>query len=201
MPRKTRVDARLLGLLGLVLFISVWWLLSSFLNPLILPTPMDTFSALRGQGYFVADLSSTIIRALAATFLVMLFGVLTLRTFFYWPHVNSTSNWLLGFWRSVPPVVLLAPIFIIVAEREYLARIVLATVGSFPVLMANIVAGLRAIPPSRIETIRLFSQNDRRAIYKHVISKEMLAHMVVGLRIVFCLLLDHNRGLGNGLGD
>jgi ABC-type nitrate/sulfonate/bicarbonate transport system permease component len=98
---------------------------------------------------------------------------------------DAVSSWFLGFMRSIPPVVLLPAVFLIVAEREFGARIVLAVVGSYPIFMANVIAGLRAIPPSRVETIRLFSGNSRIAVLRHVVAREMIPHFIVALRLTF----------------
>ena len=52
-------------------------------------------------------------------------------------------------------------------------------------------AGLRAIPPSRLETIRLLSGGNKREVFHHVVRKELIPHFIVAFRIAFafCMII------------
>lgn len=176
---------------GVLAVICAWQAVSLVTNPLTVPGPVRSIHALIDNNFFWLDLLCSLARALIASIIVTVLGLLTMRVFFYVPAIASASNWTLGFWRSVPPVVLIPPVFLLVAEREYSARILLAVVGSYPIFMANIVSGLKAIPPSRLETVRLLSRGDNSAVFEHVVKKEIIPYVMVGFRITFafCLII------------
>ena len=178
-------------LAGILFALLLWEGASWVFSPLAIPGPIESLKALILNNCFAADLAMSLLRSWVASVLVVVLGLLSMRAFFFFPSVGTGSEWALSFWRSIPPIVVIPPVFLMISDREFSSRVVLALIGAYPVFMANVSAGLRAMPPSRLETVRLLSRDNKAEIYRHVVSKELRPHLIVGYRIsfAFCVII------------
>lgn len=160
----------ILAPLVLVVVLLVWHLITAveMVSPIILPSPLDIFAALRelfAADYFVPNLRTTVIEVLAgfaiaavsATTLAIVMNEIALVRKVLYPYAVLFQ---------VVPSIVLAPIFVIWFGFGITSKIVVAAVTAFFVILVNSLAGLGSVPENSQLLMNSLVASRRQVLFK-----------------------------------
>lgn len=142
---------------SMLLFIGVWWFLSLFMSPNILPGPVATVKAfLRNDSHEVLfHVRMTMQRIGMGFFFAMLLGLF----FGILMGISRTLETWLDMWvmivLSVPGLVFVVLSFIWFGMNEY-ATVVAISIASFPSIAINVWQGVKAVDGKLVDMARVF---------------------------------------------
>jgi len=141
-----------MALVGL-LWLALWQAAAAAVgNGLLLPGPVDTVKALAVlavTGEFYMNIGWTVFRCLLSMVLSFAAGVLCAGAAYRWSAVKSILSLPVAFFKAVPVMAIVIYV-ILLADSDWVAVIVCFFM-CFPIVYANILAGLEAMPGEYLE--------------------------------------------------
>lgn len=195
------------GLLGLLAILVLWDRLAAGVHPLILPSPTETWQALRvlwAEGSISANLAITVRRTVYGYVLALAMGfflaVLAKGVEFF----RALLKPILTIAQIVPPVAwtLVAVIWFGVASGA--APVFLIFIVTLPLAFSSITAGLDSIDGRLVEMARVYRRN-WWAVVKGIYLPALLPHLVATLGVgfsfawkaaIFAEFVGSNSGVG-----
>ena len=155
--------------LGLLLFLSIWFIISLFIkdNTMIFPSPIQTFKEMiniLSKQYIYVSLASTLIRMLigfmTSLLLALIFGTIAGNN----KHIYKVFKPTITALKSIPTASLLFLFLVLVGARNATVFIVLLI--SFPILYESVVGGYTNIEKGILDSLKLEGENKLYNIIK-----------------------------------
>jgi NitT/TauT family transport system permease protein len=205
------------SLIVLVALLASWWALATSAwsqsppQTLWLAKPLDVATELKiilRDKTHLSSISRTVIRVVKSSAVVLLIGVPLGLILGYLRALYGSMRWLIDFFRSIPPIVVLPMFFFVWGPEGDAARVALAAFGCVPILVMHMAESVRAIP----DELRLYVRQIGGSpffVVRHVLFYEMLPHLFVGIQTIvsFSVIvivvseMVWGGGLGGGIGD
>ena len=202
---------RLLPLFGVVVLLLLWELVakSGWINPVLLPAPVETVTelfrvAFRPQDSLFTDFVTTLWRTLQAFVIASALGVPMGIILGSNERVYRSVEFLIDFFRSTPASALI-PMFILFLGTSDLNKVVIPAFAGFLVTIFNSAYGVMNARQSRILAAKVMGAN-KWDIFKDVLFWESLPQIFIGLRtgisisLVIVIVAEMFIGTENGLG-
>lgn len=193
MKSKNDGNLYLLQLLGVVVFVLIWFFLSHIGRDqlkLYIASPEETISSLVyliKYQKLILDIVTTFARTILAFLPAVFFGIILGILIGSNKILFNTSEILIEFFRSLPATALL-PVFILVFGISDTSRIGTAFFISFLVMLINTVYGVKH--SSKIRTkVALSMKASSFQIFKEVTIWEILPHIFSGMRLIISISL------------
>jgi len=201
---------RCLPAAGAVALVLLWAVVSGLgdVSPLILPTPWAVGSAtmrmIFGSGELLPHVGLTSYRTIFAFFLSCLVGVPLGLAMGYMPRVYRSLEFLVDFFRSVPPIALF-PLFLLVLGLGEKSKIGVPFYGCTLIIIINGVYGVLNVPSLRrtVGTVYGFS---KWQVFWKIVVPDSFPQVFVGMRtalslaLVLTVVVEMFIGSENGLG-
>lgn len=204
-----RLQRTLPAFAGILLFLAVWYSVCrmELVNPYVLPSPrkvLNTFLQMCASGEIFQDISISLIRVLKgfsiAFVLAFLLGML--RAVF--PASGPYFEYLVQFFRSVPPLSMI-PLLILWCGIGETTKVIIIVLASFFPMYLNIVKGFTGCDPKLLEVGDMFGYGKREKFLKIALpyaSADILVGMRVGLgyswrAIIGAEMVAASTGLGH----
>ncbi len=180
-PLPGRGSGKATGLLAVALLVALWKLGAMATGAdIILPPPekvLASFLRLFGSAGFLRALGATALRGLAAFALSMLIGSVA-------GALAGSSRFAAGLMAPAMTVIRATPVMAIILLAliwfpDGFVPVFSAVVMAFPVVMANVAAGIRAADPKLLQMARLFGMGRGRAAMRIRLPSAM-PHLVAG---------------------
>jgi len=195
--------------IGPIIMLVIWGILTlgGYINPLLLPNPIDVAKNLWGllsTGVVFHDLGLTIYRTLAGYAFAALIGIPLGLFVGYARKVYYSFEFVIDFFRSMPSPVLVpvAMLFFGLGDASKIAII------TFTCGLINLINSMYGV--TQCKKVRVMVAKTMRAkpvqIFRHVVFPEALPRVFVGLRLTLSLALilavvtEMFTGTTNGLG-
>ena len=187
--KKFITNKYVLTILGSILFLAIWLLISLSVNDakMIFPDPLSTIKEtirILSNSYIYKAIGWTILRMIigfTASFIIaMVFGALA----GHFPHFKTLLNPIIIALKSIPTAALVF-LFLIVSGARY-APIYIVVLISFPILYEAISAGVGNVSPELLEAAKV----DGGKFWKTVFSIRLplaLPYILVGIASSFAL--------------
>ncbi len=204
-----------LPLLGPLVLVLVWTLAAMFtsISPLILPKPMSVVRALLSLLVTKADvwhhIGLTLYRTLMAFFLSCFIGIPIGLFMGFAPHIYKTFEFLVDFFRSIPPIALF-PLLLLILGIGELSIIGVPFYGCILVIIVNSIYGVLNAPTLRRTVGKVYGFS-RWKIFWKIVLPDSLPQVFVGMRtalslalvltVVVEMLIGSNSGLGKKIYD
>lgn len=204
-----RAVDRFLPLVGVLVLFGAWWLIavSGLVNPVLLPTPIDTLSALIAgmfTGAMLPDFVATVLRTFSAFLMAAAVGVPMGVALGSSEKIYRSVEFLIDFFRSTPASALI-PLFILFFGISDFSKVVIAAFSAFLLIVFNSAYGVINAKQSRILAAKVMGAN-RWRIFKDVLLLESLPQTFIGLRsgisisLVIVIVAEMFIGTEQGLG-
>ncbi|MGG6270282.1 ABC transporter permease [Leptolyngbya sp. AN03gr2] len=205
-----RLD-RLLPLFGVIVLLALWEFVSKsgWINPVLLPTPVDTVTelfnvAFRSEDSLFTDFATTVWRTTQAFAIATVLGVPLGIILGSNERLYRSVEFLIDFFRSTPASALI-PMFLLFLGTSDWNKVVIPAFAGFLVIVFNSAYGVMNARQSRILAARVMgaSQWD---IFKDVLFWESLPQTFIGLRtgisiaLVMVIVAEMFIGTESGLG-
>jgi NitT/TauT family transport system permease protein len=188
----------------------VWLLVSASgaVSPLILPSPLAVGRGIRdllasAPGLW-PDIGWTLYRTTVALVLASLVGIPAGLLMGLLPRVYSALEFLVDFFRSIPPIALF-PLFLVALGVGEGSRIAAAVYGCALILTVNGIYGVVNAPRIRRD-VGLMSGLSKVSIFLKIVVPDALPQICVGLRtslslaLVLTIVMEMLIGASDGLG-
>jgi ABC-type nitrate/sulfonate/bicarbonate transport system permease component len=174
-----------LPLIGVLLLFLIWWLIaiSGLINPVLLPTPLQTIGSLIATtfgGTMVQDFSATIFRTFQSFLIASLIGVPLGIVLGSSERIYRSVEFLIDFFRSTPASALI-PMFILFFGVSDISKIAIAGFSALLLILFNCAYGVIHAKRSRILAAKVMGAN-RWQIFRDVLLWESLPQTFIGLR-------------------
>jgi len=188
---STWSDARL-PLIGLVVFVALWAVLSAFesLTANLLPSPLESVIAVIkavASGKLLTDLGSTLYRTLYAFSLALVLGVPLGVLFGAIPKLYRSAEILIDFFRSTPATAMF-PLFLVIFGLGDFASISVAAFAAWLVILLNTAYGVLHAREVRRNAGRVMGAKGW-VLLKDVLFFDAMAQIFIGLRVAVSLSL------------
>jgi NitT/TauT family transport system permease protein len=164
---------------------------AGLVSPLILPPPGDVLIAAVGllapHGGLWTEVGATAGRTLVALAISCAVGVPLGLVMGYLPRVYSSLEFLVDFFRSIPPIVLF-PLFLITLGLGEPSKVGVAVYGCTLVLIVNSAYGVLNAPRIR-RTVGTAFGFSRYGIFAHIVLPDALPQVAAGIRTALSLAL------------
>jgi sulfonate transport system permease protein len=201
--------SRLLPLIGPVVFIVAWWLISisHVVRAVLLPSPFDTFAYLGDavvHGTMLTDTYVTLTRTLMAFAIGAILGVPIGVAFGSNERAYRSVEFLVDFFRSMPASALI-PLFILFFGITDINKVAIAAFSVFLIVMFNSAYGVMNARKSRMLAAKVMGASPFQ-IFRDVLLLESLPQTFVGLRngistaLVIVVVAEMFIGADQGLG-
>jgi ABC-type nitrate/sulfonate/bicarbonate transport system permease component len=179
-----------LSLFGLIILISIWYIISLFVAKIFLPTPISVFSELHHllssqEIYF--DIYSTLKRTLLGLLLGSTVGIFFGLIIGYYEKVYKIFQLPIDFIRSIP-VTALFPLFIVFFGLGDNIKIFAAAWISGFVFLINTIYGVKNLSTTKMMLAKLKKLSFIK-LSTLIILPGALPHIIAGLRVGFSLAL------------
>ncbi len=206
--------ARILSFLevntGTLLLILIWWGVTALqlINPVLLPTPADTFLALwEGiiQGDLLRDFWLTLYRSLYAFAIAAVLGIPIGIFLGANERLYRSFEFLIDFFRSTPATAMF-PLFLVVFGIGDFSKVAVAAFAGGLVIFFNVAYGVMNTRKTRIMAAKVMGTPKWR-IFFDVIFFETLPQTFIGLRtaisltLVVIIVAEMFIGSTNGMGQ
>jgi len=199
----------LLPLVGPVVFILAWWLISAshVVRAVLLPSPLATFAYLGDalvHGTMLADTIVTLTRTLEAFAIGAVLGVPVGVAFGSNERLYRSIEFLVDFFRSMPASALI-PLFILFFGITDINKVAIAAFSVFLIVTFNSAYGVMNAKKSRILAAKVMGATPFQ-IFRDVLLLESLPQTFVGLRngistsLVIVVVAEMFIGADQGLG-
>jgi taurine transport system permease protein len=204
--------ARHLGFVTIAALLGVWWLASALqlVPELFLPSPLSVFEKFRDvltDGFADATLAehlgASLARIAAALAAAILTAVPVGMAMGLWPVARGLIDPVIELYRPIPPLAYL-PLIVIWFGIGETAKVIVIYLAAFAPIAIATAAGVRGVPPERINAARSFGAS-RRQLVALVVLPSALPDILTGIRIglgtgwstlVAAELIAATRGLG-----
>jgi NitT/TauT family transport system permease protein len=190
---------------SIVLFIGIWWILSLFMSPNILPSPLSTIKALSYNRIDVIlfhigkTMQRIILGFLFAMLIGLIFGILMGLS-------RKLENWLdmwVMIFLSIPGLVFVVLSFMWFGMNEF-STIVAISVTSFPIVALNVWQGVKDVDVKLVDMARVFGASPQIRL-KRVILPQTYPYIMASARSCFGIAwkvtaLVELLGRSNGVG-
>ncbi len=176
-----------------IAFVALWQLITVFqwINPLFLPTPLETANTLYSQlvatGELWPDIFATLYRTLVAFILAAIAGICIGLVLGYSKLVHSSMGTAVDFARSIPATALF-PLFLLFFGIGDEAKIAVGVWAASLIIMVNTAYGVRHANKVRQMVARAYKLPQLET-FKKLILPEAAPHIAAGLRIALSLTL------------
>jgi len=174
------------GAVGTGAIVAAWALLARRQPELILPSPVQTWSAMRGlfaDGAVVGELATTLGRAVVGVGIALAVGVV-------WGTVSARSAWVAAIGRpalstlmAMPPVILVALGMVWFGPGDAVARLVIAVVA-LPLIVVAVAEAIENLDRDLLEVAAVF-RLPRTTVWRHVIVPGVASPVVAALSVTF----------------
>jgi NitT/TauT family transport system permease protein len=183
---------KLLPLIGVVLLFVIWWLIakSGWVNPVLLPTPIDTLGELVKatlSGTMMKDFIATVMRTFQAFLIAAVLGVPLGVGLGSSEPVYRSFEFLIDFFRSTPASALI-PMFILFFGIGEFNKVAIASFSALLIILFNSAYGVMNAKKSRILAAKVMGAN-RFNIFKDVLFWESLPKALLGCEVELVLPL------------
>lgn len=203
------IGNKLLPLIGVLLLFVLWWLVakSGWINPVLLPTPIDTLSELfkaTFSGTLMQDFIATVMRTFQAFLIAAVIGVPLGVALGSSESVYRSFEFLIDFFRSTPASALI-PMFILFFGIGEFNKIAIAAFSALLIIVFNSAYGVIHATKNRILAAKVMGANQFK-IFKDVLFWESLPQTFIGLRsgislaLVIVIVAEMFIGTETGLG-
>ncbi len=171
----------------LIIIFLVWEKSAAGLNSLILPSPEETYLALKEitlSGVLLSSFIITLKRTIIAYGLAVLAGVITALLLHRFDLLKKTFRPLITIVQATPPVVWVSLAVVWFGVADDLTPIFLIFIVSVPVIFINIFQGLEEMNRELIEMAKAYSTPNRRII-KEIYLPSLLPALVSALSVAF----------------
>ncbi|MBE7385591.1 MAG: ABC transporter permease [Leptolyngbya sp. SIO1E4] len=204
------VSSFLVANTGTILILMVWWVVTALqlINPVLLPSPVETFVALwegMAGGGLLLDFWLTLYRSLyafvIAAFLGIPIGILLGAN----ENLYRSFEFLIDFFRSTPATAMF-PLFLVVFGIGDFSKVAVAAFAGGLVIFFNVAYGVMNTRKTRIMAARIMGA-PRWRIFFDVIFFETLPQTFIGLRtaisltLVVIIVAEMFIGSTNGMGQ
>src|SRR6056297_2175120 len=205
-----RIKRILLGTTGFLVVLLIWIYYARQINPLILPSPVETFNALikiYRSGNLYHNLIITIQRTLIGYGLALFIGSILALLLNKFNVLYIMSRPIITVIQTTPPVIWLAQAVIWFGIADNLTPIFLIFVVTLPIIFVNIFEGLQDIDENLIEMAEVY-QADRKEIFFDIYVPSLIPYIFSALSIgmafawkstIFAEFLGSNSGVGFAL--
>lgn len=205
-----------LKVLGVILLFLIWWLISLFLPPSRLPSPMQVFADLFkvlydsswiktriGNDGLFPHLMYSLGRWAVGASIGSVLGVIVGLLLGWNAYVRNLSEMPLEFLRSIPPLAVV-PFFIIWFGLGTITQILVVSFFAFMRLMVYTVEAVNNVPPVQKQFAQTLGAS-RFQLFKGVILPAIYPELIGGLRVVMAMswgivLVAEMMGSENGIG-
>lgn len=176
-----------------IIAILIWHVATAWqwVNPLFLPTPLETAKTLYSQLIITReiwpDVLATLYRTVAAFIIAAISGVTLGLILGYSKLVHSTFGTAVDFARSIPATALF-PLFLLFFGIGDEAKIAVGVWAASLVIMINAAYGVRHANKTRLNFAKVYKLNQTQ-VFTKVILPEAAPHIAAGLRIALSLTL------------
>ncbi len=195
---------------GLLVVLLFWSLMARSFNPLILPSPGETWAALKEisiSGALFSNLIITIRRTLIGYGSAILLGSLLAILFHYSKILRWFFRPLITVIQTIPPVIWLALAVIWFGIADDLTPVFLIFMVTMPVIFVNFFSGLDDIDYNLIEMARVYKCSRYQVIFNiflPALIPQLIAAINIGLAFawkstVFAEYLGSSKGIGFAL--
>ena len=179
----------LLAIASLIVFVEVWWVVSIVANTPAVPTPLETFNALKdlyNNGDPMTGLSlwdyisssvGTFLKGFGLALLVALPVGLVLGSF---KSLNDFVNPMIEVLRPIAPIAW-APIFML-AINYTIGPILVVFVGIFFPLLTNVIFGVKKMEPNYVDAAKTLGASDLQ-IFVKVLIPSVIPYLMNGIKV------------------
>lgn len=203
------IGNKLLPLIGVLLLFVLWWLVakSGWINPVLLPTPIDTLGELfkvTFSGTLMQDFIATVMRTFQAFLIAAIIGVPLGVALGSSEPVYRSFEFLIDFFRSTPASALI-PMFILFFGIGEFNKVAIAAFSALLIIVFNSAYGVIHATKNRILAAKVMGANQFK-IFKDVLFWESLPQTFIGLRsgislaLVIVIVAEMFMGTETGLG-
>jgi ABC-type nitrate/sulfonate/bicarbonate transport system permease component len=201
---------KLYPLLGPLLLLLTWFVLTSLgiVSPIILPNPLSVggalVSLLVSERSLWPHIGLTVYRTLLSFTLAFMLGVPLGLFMGYIPVIYRTFEFLVDFFRSIPPIALF-PLFLLVLGFGELSKLGVSFYGCSLVIIISSVYGVLNAPALRRTVGKVYGFS-RWQIFWKIVLPDALPQVFVGMRtalslaLVLTMVVEMFFGSNNGLG-
>lgn len=198
------------GATGLLVVLLFWALLSRRHHPLILPSPGETFKAMRGlwqSGSLWVNIIITLSRTLLGYSLALLAGTILALLLKASPFWQDFFRPIITVIQIIPPVVWVVFAVIWFGIAADLTPVFLIFIVTFPIIFINIFSGLDSIDSRLVEMARVY-RCSRRKIITGIYFPGLVPHLVSAISVgisfawkstIFAEYIGSNSGVGFAL--
>lgn len=181
-----------LPLIGVVFLFAIWWLIaiSGWVNPVLLPTPLETLSSLVSTtlgGTMIQDFGATVVRTFQAFLIASIIGVPLGVALGSSEPVYRSVEFLIDFFRSTPASALI-PMFILFFGVSDISKVAIAGFSALLLVLFNSAYGVIQAKRSRILAAKVMGAN-RWQTFRDVLLWESLPQTFIGLRNAISIAL------------
>lgn len=182
----------LLANVGTLVVIAIWWLIASLelINPVLLPTPLETFRALVSSlfsGDLLKDFWLTLYRSLYAFIIAVFIGVPVGILLGSNANIYRSFEFLIDFFRSTPATAMF-PLFLVVFGIGDFSKIAVAAFAGALIIFFNVAYGVMNAKKTRVMAAKVMGVPSWR-IFVDVTFCETLPQTFIGLRTSISLTL------------
>jgi ABC-type nitrate/sulfonate/bicarbonate transport system permease component len=203
------ISHKLLPLIGVLLLFVLWWLVakSGWINPVLLPTPIDTLGELfkaTFTGTLMQDFIATVMRTFQAFLIAAVIGVPLGVALGSSESVYRSFEFLIDFFRSTPASALI-PMFILFFGIGEFNKVAIAAFSALLIIVFNSAYGVIHATKNRILAAKVMGANQFK-IFTDVLFWESLPQTFIGLRsgislaLVIAIVAEMFIGTETGLG-
>ena len=199
----------------LVIIGIIWQLITMFklVNPLFLPTPLETIQTFYAQLIITQeiwpDIIATIYRTIIAFIIAAMTGIVLGLALGYNKIANSTLGTLVDIARSIPPLALF-PLFLLFFGIGDEAKIAVGIWAASLIITINTMYGVKHANKTRLNFAKTYKLSQTN-VFTKVILPEAAPHIAAGLRIALSttllvvivteMFIGTNVGLGHRIID
>lgn len=200
----------LLSTTGFIVVLLIWIYYSKQMNPLILPTPLDTCKAfldIYKSGNLFDNLFITIQRTILGFGLALVIGFVIALILNNFKVLDIITRPIITVIQTTPPVIWLALAVIWFGIADNLTPIFLIFIVTLPIIFVNIFEGLKNIDNNLIEMAKVYDA-DKKEIFFDIYIPSLIPYIFSALSIglafawkssIFAEFLGSNSGVGFAL--
>ncbi|WP_035991441.1 ABC transporter permease [Leptolyngbya sp. KIOST-1] len=182
----------LIANVGTLIVIAIWWVVASLelINPVLLPTPLETFNSLfisLFSGDLIRDFWLTLYRSLYAFVIAVVVGVPIGILLGSNQKVYRSFEFLIDFFRSTPATAMF-PLFLVVFGIGDFSKIAVAAFAGALIVFFNVAYGVMNTKKTRVMAAKAMGVPSWR-IFVDVTFLETLPQTFIGLRTSISLTL------------
>ncbi|MBD1918317.1 ABC transporter permease subunit [Leptolyngbya sp. FACHB-60] len=177
---------------GTLIVIGIWWVIASLelINPVLLPTPIETFKSLFASvfsGDLIKDFWLTLYRSLYAFIIAVVVGVPVGILLGSNEKIYRSFEFLIDFFRSTPATAMF-PLFLVVFGIGDFSKIAVAAFAGALIIFFNVAYGVMNTKKTRVMAAKVMGVPSWR-IFVDVTFLETLPQTFIGLRTAISLAL------------